>query len=129
MLNEHGLIIPDYDSWYDYGICIGKKVSESQVIRIPFGYQGRNWVLISTNQRAADKEFKLSGVALTRSGQELSRVVDLQAMKEYSQDLKAFFESKSLRMTEVTDGPANYDAKDADSTLTRLLADCRMTTG
>ena len=103
VLNEHGLIIPDYDSRYDYGICIGKKVSESQIFRIPFGYQGRNWVLISTNQRSVDKEFRLSGVALTRSGQELSRVVGLQAMKEYTQDLKAFFESKSLRMTEVTD--------------------------
>lgn len=101
VLNEHGLIIPDYDSWFDYGICIGKKLSESQIIRIPFGYQGRNWVLKSTDQHAADKEFKLSGVALTRSGQELSRVVGLHAMKEYSQDLEAFFESKSLRMTEV----------------------------
>jgi len=104
VLNEHGLIISDYNSWFDYRICIGFSVPESQVARIPFSYQGRYWILVSTSQRDADTEFRLSGVALTRSGRELSRVVDIQSMEEYTQDLKAFFESKSLRMVEVPNG-------------------------
>lgn len=104
VLNEHGLIISDYDSWYDYGLCLGKRVSEAEVIRIPFSYQGRHWFLVSINQHDAVEEIRLSGVALTRSGRELSRVVDIQSMEEYTQDIKAFFESKSLRMVEVPFG-------------------------
>ena len=72
---------------------------------MPFNYQGRYWVLISTSQRDADEEFRLSGVALTRSGRELSGVVELQPMEEFTQDLKAFFESKGLQMTEVPYDP------------------------
>ena len=100
VLNEHGLIISDFNSWYDFRLCVGV-TSGSQVVRLPFSYQGRYWVLISENQVEADKEFRLSGVALTRTGRELSRVVDLQPLEEYTQDLKAFFELSGLRMSEV----------------------------
>ena len=104
MLNEHGLIISDYNSWFDYRMCIDIHPSEPKLgtsIVIPFTFQGRYWTLLPTNQRDHDKEFRLSGVALTLSGRELSSVVDLEPMEEYAQALVKFFQKKKMQMTEV----------------------------
>ena len=99
VLNEHGLIIADYNSWSDYQVCINLPIRESPPIRIPFMFQNHLWVLIPTNKRTPSKEFRLSGVALTRAGQELSRIVDLQPMNEFEKALKEFFQKSNLQMT------------------------------
>ena len=106
VLNEQGLIISDYNSWRDYQVCVGIHLPERkhEIFRHPFSFQGRNWALLPKTERAANEEFRIDGVALTRSGRELSRIVDLAPMKEYTQALMEFFEAKGLRMTEV-DGP------------------------
>ena len=103
MLNEHGLIISDYNSWFDYKICIGISSSspETTMLRFPFSFQDRYWVLVSTTRRAENQEFRLSGVALTRAGRELSRIVDLEPMNTYAQALIKFFETNNLKMIEV----------------------------
>ena len=103
LLNEHGLIIADYNSWYDYKMSIGVVLPgrEREQLRIPFTFQGRSWVLESTTQPREDKEFRLSGVALTRSGQELSQIVELQPMEEYFHGLINFFAKRNLRMVET----------------------------
>lgn len=104
-LNEHGLIISEYNSWYDHKMSIGIPLSApfpGQVVCLPFTFQGRYWVLVPTTQREASPEFKLSGVALTRSGREMSRIVEMEPMEEYMQDLMTFFESSGFQMTEVT---------------------------
>lgn len=104
VLNEHGLIISDYNSWHDFRACIDIHPSEPKqgnLLVIPFNFQGKYWILVPLNKRNHNKEFRLSGVALTRSGQELSRVVDLEPMDEYAQALLKFFREKSLQMTEV----------------------------
>ena len=93
VLNEHGLVISDYDCWGDYRSLVK--------VRIPFSFQGRNWVLLPTTERAIAQELKIHGVALTRSGQELSRIVDLAPMNEYTQALTRFFKEKKLQMIEV----------------------------
>ena len=105
VLNQHGLIISDYNSWYDYRVCIGiaSPDPEPRLIRLPFSFQGRYWVLESTTVRTENQEFRLSGVALTRSGRELSRIVDLEPMNKYAQALMEFFKTKNLKMTEVDD--------------------------
>ena len=91
VLNEHGLIISDYNSWYDYRMCTGIRLpAMPDVVRVAFSFQGRNWNLLPITERVADQEFKLSGVALTRSGLELSRIVDLEPMNEYAQALMDF---------------------------------------
>ena len=111
VLNEHGLIIADYNSWHDYKLSVGISLSgpEPQWLRIPFTFQGRSWALESTTRRREDEEVRLSGVALTQSGRELSRIVELQRMEEYSQDLTAFFEKSGLRMVELaTHEPHSY---------------------
>lgn len=103
VLNEHGLIISNYNSWFDYRPCIGIVLSDPdpRTLRFPFSFQGRYWVLISTIESAENQEFRLSGVALSRSGRELSRIIDLEPMNEYAQALMKFFETKNLKMTEV----------------------------
>ena len=102
-LNEHGLVISDYHSNYNYRLCVGLFPSEQNPVKVcvPFGFQGRNWVLLPTTERAIDQELKIHGVALTRSGQELSRIVDLAPMNEYTQALTRFFKEKKLQMIEV----------------------------
>ena len=101
-LNEHGLIISDYNSWYDYRLCIGHKIENPpQLIRIPFRFQDRHWILLPTSDHNLSKEFQLTGVALTRSGRELSGVIDLEYMDEFSQALSSFFQSKNFQMVEV----------------------------
>ena len=105
VLNEHGLAISDYNSWSDYRIVIGIIPGPGQSpLRIPFCFQNRQWVLVQTDQRILPKEFRMSGVALTRSGQELSRIIDLEPMDEYAQALRQFFEGRHLQMVEVPSG-------------------------
>ena len=96
VLNEHGLIISDYNSWFD---C--QTVDLKTSIRIPFMFQNHSWVLIPINQRKPSNNFKLSGVALTRAGQELSRIVDLHPMDDFEKDLKEFFLKQDLYMTKI----------------------------
>ena len=105
VLNEHGLIISDYNAWYDYQMSIGLPLPGpgQESVRIPFMFQGRSWVLENTTtQPRKDQEFRLSGVALTRSGQELSRIIELQPMEAYSQGLIDFFAKRNLRMVETS---------------------------
>ena len=96
-LNEHGLIISDYNSWYDYQLAIGMK--------IPFVLQGKNWVLVPQENRKPRRPHKLSGVALTMSGRELARIVELQSMEAFTQKLKRYFLRDKLQMLELPRPP------------------------
>ena len=98
ILNEHGLIISDYDSRLSIGL---KLDNPPQLIRMPFRFQDRYWILIPTGERDLGKEFRPSGVALTRSGRELSGIVGLESMEQFSQALSSFFQREKLQMTEV----------------------------
>lgn len=101
-LNEYGLIISDYNSQYNYQISIGLEFGKpSQLIHVPFRFQGRHWILLSTSERDLSKEFRLTGVALTRSGRELSDIVGLENMDEFFQALFGFFQRENLEMVEV----------------------------
>ena len=103
VLNEHGLIISDYNSWVDYRICIAMNLGGPirRHVHLPFSFQGRKRFLSATAARGENKEFRLSGVALTQAGRELSRIVDLVPMNDYAQALMKFFQAKNLTMTEV----------------------------
>lgn len=101
-LNENGLIISDYNSWYDYRISTGLRLgNRPQLIRIPFRFQDRYWALFPTSERNPDKEYRLSGVALTRSGRELSSIVGLETMDEFLQALFGYFQKQNMQMKEV----------------------------
>ena len=105
-LNEHGLIISDYNSWYDYKISIGiagGNPSRILRIRIPFNFQGRRWVLLSGKQSERKEPYKLSGVAMTMSGIELSKIIEIEPMKKYAQDLIKYFQNNKLQMVEINE--------------------------
>ena len=105
MLNEHGLIISEYNSWKDYQACIGIKQSIPNngtiLFRQPFEYQGKYWLLASKSQNEGGKQFKLHGVSLTRSGEELKQIIDLEPVDQYTQDLQRFFLNQNLIMQEA----------------------------
>ena len=100
-LNEHGLIISDYNSWYDYQMAIGIEVRPDTLVRVPFAFQGKNWVLVPQQERKPTTLFKLSGVALTMSGRELARVVELLEIDGFARDLGKYFLKEKLQMTEA----------------------------
>ena len=103
ILNEDGLIISDYDSWFDYKMSIGVIIdSRASLRRIPFIFQNQHWILVPTSQRNANKEFRLQGVALTWSGRELSKIIELKPMEQFSQGLKEYFQKNNLQMIKVS---------------------------
>lgn len=98
VLNEHRLIISDYNSWRDYNLCI---MNQNNPILLPFKHQGKYWILSPTPERDNTPEFRLSGVMLSRVGCELFHIVDQDPMPEYTKDLKKYFAEQNLSMIEV----------------------------
>ena len=105
ILNEHGLIINDYRSWYDIRLCVSTfgKIDnqEDVVVRVPFRFQDRYWVLEPAVEHETGSEYRVSGIALTRAGIELSKIVECQAMPEYNKALEGFFATQGMVMIEV----------------------------
>ena len=106
LLNEHGLIIADFNSWQEYMPCLEIDNSRGQVILLPFAYQGKHWMLRPTSKESINKKIKIHGVALTKSGRELSKIVKCEPVNEYSKDLYTYIERSGFRMVEVTNGGA-----------------------
>ena len=117
-LNEHGLIISDYNSNYDYDIAIVG--AHEKLAYLPFTFQGQRWVLLPNNQGGKKKTLKLSGVALTMSGIELLRIVELEPMEQFAQDLNDYFLRQNLKMIKLNESEIARDNKTSnnDSTIT-----------
>ena len=104
LLNEHGLIISEYNSWREYTPCVALQVAGQLVACIPFGHQGTHWILRPTSNERVGETLRIQGVALTKSGKELFRIVKLEPMKKYTKVLTQFLEGKGFRMVETGDG-------------------------
>ena len=105
VLNEHGLIIGSYNSRWDYKMCRVQRVpTANSRFASPMVFQGKYWVLLSTVQCDLSSDLMLSGVAFTRAGLELARVVETLPMPRYAQQLEEYLESLNLRMTEIDPG-------------------------
>ena len=103
-LNEHGLIVPEYNSiWTTLVVDAGPSTSP-RWSSIAFGFQDRVWVLVSIDERQGNFNIDINGILLTRSGMELARVVGIKAMPEYQQAVADFFEQKGLSMSEIDFG-------------------------
>ena len=103
LLHEHGLIIPDYNSWRDFQMCVARTgPGQQQVVDVPFRFQGCLWGLVTINDRDPSTEVKVHGVALTRAGVELSAAVDVLPMESFTRELKGFFEMRDLLMVKVS---------------------------
>ena len=108
ILNEYGLIISEYHSSHSYYDPIQNKNTQRC---FPFWYQGRYWGLCPLPGWKEENrhEFRLWGVALSQTGRELLRVVDLEPVDDilkvlrprYTEGLKEFFGEHNLRMAEV----------------------------
>ena len=105
VLNEHGLVIADFHSWFECGAWAGVKYGEPlQLVRLPFLFQNKFWVLEPKSGGYKETKFQLYGVALTQAGKELSQVVDLEPMSEYDRELRTFLDKRGFRMVEVDSG-------------------------
>ena len=93
ILNEHGLIISDYNSQQPYPY------------RYPVPYQSRHSVLLLSESPAKEGQFKIHGVAMTKSGRELSRVVECETgndeVRAYHTALTDYFRSNGLTWARV----------------------------
>ena len=114
LLNEHGLIVSDYNSWGNYNMCItacSDQGGEGMQV-LPFKFQGRYWVLRPLEERNAEQEFRLNGVALSAAGRELAMVVELGPEGTFARDLRQFFRARQLHMLEVDNGlPRSADPR------------------
>ena len=113
LLNEHDLIIPDYNSWYEFMPCLAFPNVGKQPLCIPLSYQGRHWILMPVSNNEIGKKVRIEGVALTQSGRELFRIVKVEPVENYSTALAKFFEKKGFRMIEVDGGEPRLVSIDA----------------
>lgn len=99
-LNEHGLIISDYDSWCDFRAPIAFAINDPPV-GAPFVFQSKHWILAPQESREPGQTYQLTGVALSTSGLELARIVELESMEAFTEELKAYFLKDKLQMLEL----------------------------
>lgn len=97
LLQEYGLIISDYHSWMDYSPSFG---SATQPVTLPFEFGNSLWGLVKMDGFQGN-QMKVNGVALTRSGKELMRVVSSDAEPNFSTELTKWFESQKLQMVKI----------------------------
>lgn len=103
-LNEHGLIVPEYNSTWSQLVIDAGPGKSPRWSSIAFGFQNHIWVLVPIDGREGNFNIEISGILLTHSGMELARVVDVEAMPEYQQAVADFLEQKGLSMSEVDFG-------------------------
>ena len=103
-LNEHGLIIADYNSYLTY--VASDDSQRSSEVRLQ--HQGVFWDWDIDGKDRTSVPVKLHGVAMTVAGCELSRVVSEEPVEEYTEALKAFLKRDfRLSMKQLEDAGAS----------------------
>ena len=113
LLNEHGLVISDFNSWWENTPCVALPGGEQRAVCIPLRYQGRHWILMPVSKDNIGKKLRMEGVVLTQSGIELSRIVKVEPMDDYSKALAQYFDRNGFRMIEVGDAKPHMISGDA----------------
>ena len=98
ILHEYGLIISDYNSWMGYSPCIA---GENGIIGASIHFGGLKYGFVPTDKEKYDKELKLHGVAFTKAGKELLKIVPQEEVSNYKQDFIEFFTKKHLKIVEA----------------------------
>lgn len=104
LLNEHGLVISDYNSWYEFTPCSAFGGEIQIAVCVPLSYQGKYWNLMPMSSDRVNSKLRIHGVALTQSGRELSNIVELEPLDSYSRELGRFYSERGFQMIEVGDG-------------------------
>ena len=99
-LNEHGLIIADYDSYSTYVFSDDSPGGSDCCLQ----HQGVSWDCDIEGEERKSVPVKLHGVAMTVAGCELSRVVSQEPAELYTEALKAFLQRNfRLKMRQIED--------------------------
>lgn len=97
-LNEYGLITPDYNSWMDYGQCLGSTPDAAQ---LRFKYQNKLCFLKDEDSQNSHREIKVHGVALSNAGKELLKIIDISPTISYTHNLQEYFKKQGCTMFEI----------------------------
>ncbi len=116
-LQEHGLIISDYNSWRDYSsfpraLHTLKQANPEAPIQalvlslrnsLTISYAGSLWFLRHVRDESPAGEIRINGVAMSSAGKELSRIVVPVPNPAYSTALASFLLRKQLTLTRLED--------------------------
>ena len=90
LLNEYGLIDADYNT----------RMPIRQGKFLLFQHQGSFWRMMPTNHGEG-----IDGVSLSRSGRELSKVIELVLAEEYTRELERYLDSRNITMEKAEPPP------------------------
>jgi hypothetical protein len=97
ILQEHGLIISDYNSYVDIADVVSPAriaVMHGRDAFMPATYQNAQWAFLPKVAPSERQEFRVAGVAFSHSGKELLSIVDITRNEQYTVALKTFSTSK-----------------------------------
>jgi hypothetical protein len=97
ILHEYGLIISDYDSYCDFQAA----VVQNNQCPLPMTYNNSQWAFFPKVATPTRQEFRVSGVALSRTGKELLSIVDIEPNEQYTKALVKFFDQQGMLMTSI----------------------------
>ena len=108
-LNEHALVIPDYNSYGTYVVVH----EPTPATEMELHHQGIRWDCDILTDGRKEVSVKLHGVALTVAGRELSRFVSSEPMESYTEALKGFLQRDfRLRMRPIKDAAAGASVRE-----------------
>lgn len=95
ILHEYGLIISDYNSWREW-LLVDKGTEDV----LECLHQDTYWDLLPSDNKK-DRKVRLHGVALSKVGQELFEIVEIEPVENYTDDLVGFFAKQNLNMVQM----------------------------
>ena len=98
VLQEYGLIISDYNSYMNYAPCI---VNEQMQISASLCFGETQYGLMPTDKEKYDKTVKLNGVAFTKAGKELLKIIPYQEAPNYRKDLEDYLSKIHLKLVTI----------------------------
>jgi hypothetical protein len=97
ILQEYGLIIADCNSAMDYQSAVAREGR----VGLPMIYQKTQWAFLPKVPFSGFQEFKIQGVAFSKSGKELLPIIDITPNDKYTDDLKKFFDNLGMIMAAI----------------------------
>ena len=99
ILQEHGLIISDFNSFMDYrpAIARGNKVT------VPFIFGNERFAFVpkAPDDWPLEKAFQIYGVGLSASGKELMGIVQIEEDEKYSTEFLKFIDARGFDIAKV----------------------------
>jgi len=96
ILHEYGLIISDYNSWQEFWVADNSNQDVLELL-----HQGTHWDLIQKENQKDKQRLRLQGVALSKAGRELFKIVEIEPVENYTDDLVDFFAKQNLNMVQM----------------------------